>query len=97
MVRPVDHDYMDDLPSYSGAGHREYPPEFDLEIVPIMTNVRIEPTGEIVQEALLRLAGTYRGARSRRLAGVSTLEVFWICTHRHVTEGEARACAAKGD
>jgi hypothetical protein len=60
-------------------------------------NVRIEPTGEIVYEALPTLNGAYRGARSHRLAGISTLAVVWICKHRHATATEARACAIEGD
>jgi hypothetical protein len=34
MVRPYDGDFHDDLPSYSGAGHNEYPAEFDQDDQP---------------------------------------------------------------
>jgi hypothetical protein len=44
MVRPVDHDFHDDEPSYSGAGHNDYPPEYDQddEDVPFVAFGRAE-------------------------------------------------------
>lgn len=62
-----------------------------------MTNIRIAPTGGLVHEAIRRSSGTYRGARSRRLSGVATLEVVWICPHRHASPDQAIACATRED
>jgi hypothetical protein len=48
MVRPADHDFHDDVPSYSGPGHNEYPPEYDQEEEPAVDNGAQDTDGEVV-------------------------------------------------
>jgi hypothetical protein len=47
MVRPVDQDFHDDVSSYSGPGHNEYPPEYDQEDEPALVGDGEDQRGDL--------------------------------------------------